>query len=119
VESWLSRLDEKQREAVTAGQVPLVIVAGAGSGKTSTLVARIAYMSSQGWVKPEEILAVTHTTKASGEMRERLRKMDKSLERVSCHTIHAAAWRVYQQFWRETGGDRERTLLKNNFGLVK
>jgi DNA helicase-2/ATP-dependent DNA helicase PcrA len=119
VESWLSRLDEKQREAATAGQVPLVIVAGAGSGKTSTLVARIAYMSSQGWVKPEEILAVTHTTKAAGEMRERLSKLDKSLEKVSCHTIHAAAWRVYQQFWRETGGDRERTLLKNNFGLVK
>lgn len=119
METWLAKLDEKQMEAATAGQVPLVIVAGAGSGKTSTLVARIAYMCKQGWVSPSEVLAVTHTTKAAGEMRERLGRLDKSLEGVACHTIHAAAWRVYQQFWRETGQERQMTLLKNNFGLIK
>lgn len=118
MEKWLEKLDERQLEAATAGQVPLVIVAGAGSGKTSTLVARIAYMCKQGWVKPREVLAVTHTTKAAGEMRERLGRLDGSLSDVSCHTIHAAAWRVYQQFWREID-QREKTLLKNNFGMVK
>ena len=67
----LDRLNSKQREAAMCMEGPLLILAGAGSGKTSTMTERIAYMIEQG-IPPWTILAVTFTNKAAGEMRTRV-----------------------------------------------
>ena len=69
-----SDLNEKQKEAVEYGRGPLLIVAGAGSGKTKTLTSRLAYLIAAKKVNPEKILAITFTNKAADEMKERVKK---------------------------------------------
>jgi len=71
----LSKLNKEQKAAVTHSQGPLLIVAGAGTGKTTVITQRIAYLIEQGLAKPEEILAVTFTDKAAEEMEERVDKI--------------------------------------------
>ncbi|MFA5432382.1 MAG: UvrD-helicase domain-containing protein [Candidatus Paceibacterota bacterium] len=71
----LSKLNSEQKEAVTYDRGPLLIVAGAGTGKTTVLTHRIAYLIREKGIKPEEILAVTFTEKAAREMEERVEKL--------------------------------------------
>ena len=68
----LTKLNKEQKEAVLHGTGPLLIVAGAGTGKTTVITRRIAYLVEQKLAKPEEILALTFTEKAAGEMQERV-----------------------------------------------
>lgn len=70
-----SDLNDKQKQAVHAGEGPLLIVAGAGSGKTKTLTARLAYLIAEKKIAPERILAITFTNKAADEMKERVKKI--------------------------------------------
>src|SRR5919108_5128617 len=88
-ERILEELNPEQRRAVEATRGPVCIVAGAGSGKTTTITRRIAYQVATGAFRPGEILAVTFTDKAAGEMRGRLNALD--VTGVEARTFHAAA----------------------------
>ena len=72
---YFTSLNDKQREGVQTIQGPVLILAGAGSGKTKALASRIAYMLEQG-ISPQEILAITFTNKAAKEMKERVKKLE-------------------------------------------
>lgn len=112
----LSQLDEDQRVAATAPRGPVCILAGAGTGKTRTITYRIAHLIDQGFVVPQKVLAVTFTSRAAGEMRDRLRLM--GIGGVQARTFHAAALRQLRYFWPQVAGDLPWTLIDNKFPLV-
>jgi DNA helicase-2/ATP-dependent DNA helicase PcrA len=97
-ESYLADLNPAQREAVLATEGPLLVVAGAGSGKTRVLTYRVAHLIRACGVKPSEILAITFTNKAAGEMRERLERMLGATARaIWILTFHAACGRMLRR----------------------
>src|SRR5215218_4009865 len=89
VETILSALNPEQRRAVEAVRGPVCILAGAGSGKTTTITRRIANQVASGVFAAGEILAVTFTDKAAAEMRGRLEAL--GVEGVTARTFHSAA----------------------------
>ncbi len=90
---WLDALNKEQRQAVKHEQAPLLILAGAGSGKTRVVTTRIAYLVRKMGFQPLSILAVTFTNKAAAEMRERVEQMVPEAEGVMIRTFHSfGAW---------------------------
>ncbi|HFD80370.1 MAG TPA: DNA helicase II [Gammaproteobacteria bacterium] len=97
-------LNEAQREAVTASQEPLLVLAGAGSGKTRVLVHRIAWLVQVEGISPWGILAVTFTNKAAGEMRSRIEQLIGVPTRgMWVGTFHGLAHRLLRAHWKEAG----------------
>jgi len=105
----LDDLNPAQYEAVTAGDGPILILAGAGSGKTRVLTYRIAHLLTARNLAPEELLAVTFTNKAAAEMRERLQTLlGTHSSRLWISTFHSACARILRQ-------DIERLGYRRNF----
>jgi DNA helicase-2/ATP-dependent DNA helicase PcrA len=94
---FLSHLNPPQKEAVLHGEGPLLILAGAGSGKTRVIVHRIAHLIKEMGVPPWQILAVTFTNKAAGEMRDRVEKLLGSGQLPLISTFHSACVRILRQ----------------------
>ena len=110
-EELLAGLNPQQREAVVHSGSPLLIVAGAGSGKTRVLAHRIAYLLDHRNVQPGQILAITFTNKAAGEMRERVESLVGPRARAMwVSTFHSACVRILRS---EAG----RVGLKSNFSI--
>ncbi|WP_431683989.1 ATP-dependent DNA helicase UvrD2 [Kitasatospora sp. KL5] len=112
----LAGLDPEQRAVATALTGPVCVLAGAGTGKTRAITHRIAYGVRSGVYQPQQVLAVTFTARAAGEMRGRLRQL--GAEGVQARTFHSAALRQLQYFWpRAIGGEVPR-LLERKVQLV-
>jgi DNA helicase II / ATP-dependent DNA helicase PcrA len=111
VEKLLAGLNEPQREAVTHGEGPLLILAGAGSGKTRVLTHRIAFLLYTGQAQSNEILAITFTNKAAQEMRERVeRLLQRHTRGMWLMTFHAACARILRSEAARLGYTRQFTI---------
>ena len=117
-------LDDEQREAVLAPRGPVCVLAGAGTGKTRTITHRIAQLVASGHVAAGQVLAVTFTQRAAGEMRSRLRTLaatartGSGVGAVQALTFHAAAHRQLRYFWPRVVGDTGWQLLDSKFAVV-
>src|ERR1700729_3830123 len=100
----LASLNDAQRAAVTAPVGPVLVLAGAGSGKTRVLIHRLAWLCQVENVSPHSILAVTFTNKAAGEMRGRIETLlGYSAAALWIGTFHGIAHRLLRLHWREAG----------------
>jgi DNA helicase-2/ATP-dependent DNA helicase PcrA len=112
----LEGLDPEQREVATALTGPVCVLAGAGTGKTRALTHRIAYGVHSGVYVPQQVLAVTFTARAAGEMRTRLRTL--GVGGVQARTFHAAALRQLSYFWPQVVGGAPPSIIEHKAGLV-
>lgn len=112
----LDQLDEEQREVATQFSTPVIVLAGAGTGKTRAMTHRIAYGIATQVFPPNHVLALTFTAKAAGEMRSRLRSL--GVPAVQARTFHSAALRQLRFFWdRFAQGDFPR-IIDNKAGIL-
>jgi DNA helicase II / ATP-dependent DNA helicase PcrA len=112
----LRGLDESQRVVATTWGGPLCVLAGAGTGKTRALTHRIAHGVAEGKYQPEQVLALTFTTKAASEMGQRLRSL--GVQGVATRTFHSAALRQLQHFWPTITGGRLPDIAPSKAPLI-
>jgi DNA helicase II / ATP-dependent DNA helicase PcrA len=118
VERLLAGLNEPQREAVRAGDGPLLVLAGAGSGKTRVLTHRIAYLLATDRARPGEILAITFTNKAAREMRDRVEALvGRSARAMWVTTFHSACARMLRADAERLGYSRGFTIYDESDSL--
>lgn len=122
VKNLLDQLNESQHAAVTHGDGPLKVIAGAGTGKTRVITRRIAYLIHERGVDPAQILAITFTNKAAAEMRERIAKLADVDQTPTISTFHALGARILRKYGPKLGIDagfiirdqgQSKTMLKN------
>ena len=116
IEAPESGLDDEQLTAVTAPRGPVCVLAGAGTGKTRTITRRIGHLVRTGHVAPGQVLAVTFTARAAGEMRTRLRVL--GVGGVQARTFHAAALRQLRYFWPRVVGGPQWQLIEGKLRVV-
>lgn len=109
---YLSNLNKKQYEAVTCLDGPLLVLAGAGTGKTRVLTTRIAHILDLGLANTQNILSVTFTNKAANEMKERVRNaLDNPIDGIWLGTFHSVALRIIRQYGELLG-------LQDGFSVI-
>ena len=103
----LNSLNDKQREAASHDKGPILVIAGAGTGKTRVLTHRTAYLIESGKAMPWEVLAITFTNKAADEMKERIGQLiDYSIDRMWIGTFHSVCVRILRRFIERIGYDK-------------
>ncbi|UYM06097.1 ATP-dependent DNA helicase UvrD2 [Solicola gregarius] len=112
----LDALDPEQRDVALALRGPVCVLAGAGTGKTRAITHRIAYGVASGVFKPTEVLAVTFTNRAAGEMRGRLRAL--GADGVQARTFHSAALRQARYFWPKVYGGELPELTASKIPML-
>jgi DNA helicase-2/ATP-dependent DNA helicase PcrA len=118
VERLLAGLNKPQRQAVEHGEGPLLVIAGAGSGKTRVLTHRIAYLLATGRARPGEILAITFTNKAAAEMRDRVGQLvGRSVRAMWVTTFHSACARMLRADAERLGYSRSFTIYDQSDSL--
>ncbi|MGO3795544.1 MAG: ATP-dependent helicase [Pauljensenia sp.] len=115
-EALLDQLDPDQRRVAQQVTGPLAVLAGAGTGKTRAITYRIAHAAATGAVDPSTVLAVTFTSRAAAEMRERLRSL--GVPHAQARTFHAAALRQLSFFWPGVVGGHLPSLVEHKASLV-
>jgi DNA helicase-2/ATP-dependent DNA helicase PcrA len=103
----LNSLNDKQKEAASHDKGPILVIAGAGTGKTRVLTHRTAYLIESGKAMPWEVLAITFTNKAADEMKERIgRLIDYSIDRMWIGTFHSVCVRILRNYIDRIGYDK-------------
>jgi len=115
----LTALDPEQRAVALARSGPVCVLAGAGTGKTRAITHRIAYAVATGVVNPAQVLALTFTVRAAGELRGRLRALGGGAAAVRATTFHAAALRQLTYFWPRVIGGRAPRLVESKLPLLR
>lgn len=115
-EAILATLNDEQRRAAKATEGPVVILAGAGTGKTRVISHRVAYAAATGSADPKRTLVVTFTEKAAAEMKRRLQQLH--LPQVQASTFHAAARRQLAHFWPAIHGHELPGVLESKLGII-
>src|SRR5688500_5126905 len=115
-DALLEALDPEQRAVATALHGPVVVMAGAGTGKTRAITHRIAYGVRTGTYDPARVLAVTFTQRAAGEMRGRLAQL--GAHGVQARTFHSAALRQARWFWPKVYGAELPPIADRKFPLL-
>lgn len=113
----LDNLNDMQLEAVKYKDGPLLILAGAGSGKTKVLTTRIAYLIKEYNVRPDEILAITFTNKAASEMKERINKIIPNTNILAC-TFHSFGVRILRYNYERLGYSKNFVILDSDDSLT-
>ena len=115
----LNGMNPRQSQAVTTTQGPLLLMAGAGSGKTRVLTHRVAYLIEECYVNPWNILAITFTNKAAREMKERIHQLLGDVaESVWISTFHSMCVRILRREVETIGYSRNFTILDSSEQLA-
>lgn len=115
----LEQLNDRQKEAVLYNEGPLLIIAGAGAGKTKTLTTKIAYLIEEKEVGPENILAITFTNKAAKEMKDRLYSQIGSLaKRLQVSTFHSFGLKLLRENYDMLGYDKNFVIMDSDDSLT-
>lgn len=115
----LDYLNDRQKEAVLAGDGPLLILAGAGSGKTSVLTTKVAYLIKEKGIDPKNIVAITFTNKAAKEMKERIIKLVGSIGYdIQISTFHSFGLRIIKENYIKLGYGKNFTIIDSDDSLT-
>ncbi len=115
----IEELNEKQKEAVLYNEGPLLILAGAGSGKTKVLTTKIAYLISEKDVSPYNILAITFTNKAAKEMKERINALVGSLSKnIQISTFHSFGLKLLRENYKYLGYESNFSIMDSDDSLT-
>ena len=115
----LDNLNDKQKEAVLYNDGPLLIIAGAGAGKTKTLTSKIAYIIDEHLATPYNILAITFTNKAAKEMRDRLYLLiGDEARKLQVSTFHSFGLKLLRENYELLGYDRNFVIMDSDDSLT-
>ena len=115
----LDELNDKQQEAVLYNEGPLLIIAGAGAGKTKTLTTKIAYLIDELKVSPYSILAITFTNKAAKEMKDRLfLTVGNDVKKLTVSTFHSFGLKLLRENFERLGYDRNFVIMDSDDSLT-